>query len=275
MASDRPSPKPGIGKGVLDAKRGASKFDVARFFPPEDLAPFVEHFWTVSWDLRGQPPFVQETLPHPSVHVVLEPGRSEIVGVITGKFERTLQGTGRVFAARFLPGGFFAVLGQPVQTLTDRRVPLSTVFTELDVRALEREVFDKNDPAAMVEPLAAVIRRTQPQPDPMVQRVGQWVAQIQDDRSLTSVTALAGSCGHSVRTLQRDFGRYVGASPKWVIRRCRLHEVAETLGEGQTVDFAALAQQLGYADQAHFVRDFRDLVGTTPAAYVKRVADRG
>jgi AraC-like DNA-binding protein len=35
------------------------------------------------------------------------------------------------------------------------------------------------------------------------------------------------------------------------------------------VDFAALAQDLGYYDQAHLINDFRKLVGHSPAAYLE------
>jgi len=74
-----------------------------------------------------------------------------------------------------------------------------------------------------------------------------------------------------VRTMQRLFARHVGVSPKWVIRRKRLHEAAERLADDDPPDLAALAVDLGYADQAHFVRDFRDLVGVPPGSYVRQL----
>lgn len=50
-----PREKPGFGKGVLRRTKGLEKFGGGRFHPPESLAPFVEHFWTTHWDLRGEP----------------------------------------------------------------------------------------------------------------------------------------------------------------------------------------------------------------------------
>jgi AraC-like DNA-binding protein len=44
-----------------------------RYAPSEDLRPFVAHFWMVRWDLRGEPPFVAETLPHPFQPVLRAP----------------------------------------------------------------------------------------------------------------------------------------------------------------------------------------------------------
>ena len=69
------------------------------------------------------------------------------------------------------------------------------------------------------------------------------------------------------RTLQRLFADYVGVSPKWVMRRARLHEAAERADSGEPVDWAALASDLGYADQAHLTRDFTVTIGVPPARY--------
>jgi AraC-like DNA-binding protein len=53
-----------------------------------------------------------------------------------------------------------------------------------------------------------------------------------------------------------------------VIRRYRLHEAAEQLKGPDPPPLAALAAALGYADQAHFARDFKAVVGRTPAVFV-------
>ncbi len=262
--------KPGLGKGVLDAGVGTRRFAFDRFYPPADLAPFVEHFWTVYWDLSGQPPHVQETLPYPAVHVVLERGRSEIVGVVTGKFERLLEGRGRVFAAKFLPAGFHGFLGRSVADITDCRLPLDAVF-DVEPREIEAAVFDTEDDAARVTALTDLLRRHAPPADPAGARVDELIAMVAADPSITSVGVLAERCGTGVRSLQRSFRRYVGVGPKWVIRRNRLQDAAEALAGAADLDLTALAHDLGYADQAHFIRDFRDLVGATPGAYAKRV----
>jgi AraC-like DNA-binding protein len=70
-----------------------------------------------------------------------------------------------------------------------------------------------------------------------------------------------------VRALQRLFSTQVGVSPKWVILRYRIHEALEQAGTRSDVDWAALAADLGYADQAHLVRDFTTTVGVPPTAY--------
>ena len=92
---------------------------------------------------------------------------------------------------------------------------------------------------------------------------------IVDDRTLTKVDELVRKCGVGKRSLQRLFRAYVGVGPKWVIQRYRLQEAAQAAESGHAPSWAALAADLGYADQAHFIRDFKHLVGRTPAAYAR------
>jgi len=51
------------------------------------------------------------------------------------------------------------------------------------------------------------------------------------------------------------------------MRRARLHEVALRADSGDPVDWAALAADLGYADQAHLTRDFTAAIGVPPHRY--------
>jgi AraC-like DNA-binding protein len=115
-------------------------------------------------------------------------------------------------------------------------------------------------------------------------------ASAADDPNLALVRELAGSMalappgarvadiadahGISVRTAQRLFSEYVGVGPKWVLQRYRLHEALAQLHAGPDTDWARFALGLGYYDQAHFVRDFRALVGRTPAQYERERPDR-
>ena len=93
------------------------------------------------------------------------------------------------------------------------------------------------------------------------------VATMLEDPAVVRVDELAARHAMSPRTLQRLFRRYVGVSPKWVLQRYRLHEAAERIAEGRDGDWAATALELGYFDQAHFIRDFKALIGTSPAQY--------
>jgi AraC-like DNA-binding protein len=255
-------------RGVLHLEFGRRSFEVARSRPGPALAELVEHYWLVSWDLRGRDPHLQHTLPHPGAHLVAERGRAEIMGVLTGRFTRRLEGEGRAFGIRFRPAGFQPFLDAPVSTLTDRRVAVADVFGPDGDRLVARLLAGGGHERLAATAEAFLLDRL-PDPDPDVTRVNRVVDQLMADPSITRVRDLADRAGIGTRRLQRLFATYVGVTPKWVIRRSRLHEAVERLDEGHDVDLAFLARDLGYFDQAHFARDFRATVGRPPAAYAR------
>ena len=253
-------------RGILHHSVELGAPGYGRYWPADDLAPFVEHFWTVAWDVAE--PEVHEVLPHPSVQLVLEEGNSRVGGVPTGRFTRRLEGRGRVLGTKFRPGGFRPFLGRPVSSLTDRTMTLDEIFgpegLELETRALACA-----DPREGFEVVQEFLLGFDPVPDPAIELVGRIAERAATDRDITRVDHLVKEFALSTRKLQRLFDEYVGVTPKWIIQRYRLHEAAERIAAGTTTDGATLAQDLGYADQAHFIRDFKKLVGTSPAEYAR------
>ena len=253
-------------KGVVAPAAARKVFRMERYLPAPELAAFLDHFWIVEWDLGDQAPYVQRTLPYPCVHVVFDRARSGVWGVPSGAFDYQLKGAGKVCGLRFRPGAFHAILGRPLHTITDRVLALSEVFPWDDASAQD-EVLAGADDAAMVAAATGLLAPRLPAPDPQVERIAAILRAAEATPGLTQVEQLAGAAGLGVRSLQKLFSEYLGVSPKWVIRRFRLHEAADRLARGEEPDLAALALGLGYFDQAHFTSDFRKLVGEPPARY--------
>ncbi|ODV10351.1 MAG: hypothetical protein ABT19_13545 [Rhodanobacter sp. SCN 68-63] len=272
MPPPRPaSPKP---RGVLHPQLNHGQFEHARRVPTPPLAPFVEHYWCVRWDLTGQPPQLQETLPHPNVHLVLERDEARIWGVHSGRFSRWLEGRGTVFGVKFAVGGFYPLLRRPVALLSNRSMPAAPLLDRA-IDAAARQLPQCDDIDAMVDRVQPILLAAMPTPDPQGARVRALVQSIAHDSTLTTVTELGRRHGIDQRNLQRLFRTYVGASPKWTINRYRLHEAIERLQSGAPPAWTELALALGYYDQAHFIRDFRRLVGRAPASYLQQLSVAG
>lgn len=252
-------------RGILNVRAASG---LRRYWPSDDLAPFVEHYWIVRWNLDA--PQTAETLPHPSVHMVLGREGSEIVGVMRGRFSRILEGTGRVIGTKFRPGAFRAFVDRPVATFTNRRWPLREVWGR-KVAGFDAEAFAHEDDLAAVAVIESFLRSFDPASTAAMELAGRIAARIAEDRNITKVDQITDEAGMTARQLQRIFREYVGVTPKWVIQRYRLIEAAERLAAGPADDFADLALDLGYADQAHFIRDFKRLVGRPPAGYARSV----
>ena len=264
----------------IDPPRGLIKTPVSepgrfrheRYHPSTDLERYVEHYWGVEWDLRGTAPERAETLPHPSVHMIFErDGRSRIRGAARKKFSRLLDDKGGVFAVKFTPGGFYPFVGAPVSGFSDKIVTLRDVFgrrgDELD-RAVLAEDTDLSR-INLVESFLLAHLRDFDEADENVLKVTEIVYEVAKDRGLLKVQDLVDRYGLNKRMLQRLFARYVGVSPKWVIQRYRLNEAAAELATDESISQSALALKLGYSDQAHFIRDFKSIVGVSPAAYAR------
>ncbi|GAA4012197.1 helix-turn-helix domain-containing protein [Allokutzneria multivorans] len=224
--------------------------------PSADLEPYVARYWVVSWEYDE--PYRQLIVPYPNVHLTFQGGRATVNGVASGHQVKVLDGHGGVLGVAFRPGVFRPFLGASVSTITDRVVDAAEIFPgalpgEPDVPEVE-----------------AFLRAHLPEPDARAQHAAEVVDKIIAEPGITRVDALARELGVSVRALQRMFSEHVGIGPKWVIRRYRLREVTERLAGGEPIDWAVLAADLGYSDQAHFVRDFRAMFGEPPTRYAQR-----
>lgn len=256
-------------RGVLNPRIGKKKFQASLRPPTHDLAFFVEHYWMVKWDLRGQEPYISETLPHPCVHLVIEQDQSRIVGVVKGKFSYLLENQGQVFGIKFKPGAFYPFIHAPVSQFTDSTISFGKALG-IESKPLEDAILSQEDEDKKVELAENFLRARIPEQDENVERISQIIDCIIADPEITRVDDVVSRLNFNKRMLQRLFRLYVGVSPKWVIKRYRLHEAAERLDKGESVDWPRLAQELGYFDQAHFIKDFKTIVGRTPAEYAKQ-----
>jgi AraC-like DNA-binding protein len=254
-------------KGILHPQEQARHRTLSRLAAGSEVGEFVEWYWTVEWDL--QEPYLAEVLPYPSVNVTFEqPGGAFVNGVCTRKFQRELVGRGRVFGVKFWAGGFGAVTGLDVASFRDRVLPLGDLFADAD--RLADLVFAEDSDVRRRAVVEAFLSDHLVAADPQYELVREIVEAMAEDRSVTRVDQVTERFGIPIRRLQRLFRRYVGVGPKWVLRRYRLHDGAELLARGEVAELADLAIALGYFDQAHFSREFKDQIGLTPAEYAAR-----
>ncbi|HMN30260.1 MAG TPA: hypothetical protein PKE45_19055, partial [Caldilineaceae bacterium] len=115
-------------RGLLYPKLAASKFQLTRDLPAPELSFFVQRYWLITWDLRGQEPHRQENLSYPCVNLVFERGQSNVYGVVKGKSAQLLAGQGSVLGVKFRPGAFYPFFRAPVSQLTDKALPFAAIF---------------------------------------------------------------------------------------------------------------------------------------------------
>jgi AraC-like DNA-binding protein len=265
----QPAPWPraafGQGCGILRHSPPPGRYSHRRYAPSDELVRWVEHFWLEDWQFNSAAAQTREVLPHPNVHLVFARNRSRIFGVQLSRFVRQLNGNDCILGIKFRPGGFYPFLRRPMSSIANTFIPAAEIFP--DANSAEAEVLSCRDDAGMVQAATLFLAAHLPRPDALAHEARLAVEAIASDSSMTRVKHLVATFGMQERTLQRLFDRYVGASPRWVIKRYRIYEVLESIAGGKRADWVTLAQDLGYFDQAHFINDFRKMVGCSPTEY--------
>ncbi|GHE12103.1 helix-turn-helix domain-containing protein [Klenkia taihuensis] len=243
-----------------------------RYAPPPDLVPLVQRFWIPVWSVPPGQESVQRVLQYPVGLVVVSPDYARFYGVVTGLSETVLAGDGWAVGVMLTPAAGSLVSGVDMSTLTDRHVDIGELLgdpgRELADRVRTAMGPDPRAPAAhavAVQAFADLLRPSLPV-DAEGELVDRVVGLVESRPDLVRVAQLCAATGLGERALQRLVARRLGLTPKWLVQRRRLHEAAERLraGDGSLAETATL---LGYADQAHFTRDWAAVVGTPPGRF--------
>jgi AraC-like DNA-binding protein len=255
---------------ILRPQTALQHFDYQRHHPPAPLDTLIEDFWTVTWALAPGESYTAQTLPYPSVNLSVTNSEADVTGIIRRCYYRHLEGSGYGIGARFRPGCFRPFVDWPISVLTNQHRPIAEVLCR-STKELERQMADLSDTRARVSALAAFLAERWPNPDATAQELAELVQTIARDRAIIRVSQVADLAGLPVRRLQRIFSDYVGAGPKWVIQRYRLQDAAARAAL-EPIDWAELAGELGFADQAHLTRAFTATIGVPPATYARQAS---
>lgn len=257
------------------------------YVPRPPLSDFVE----VLWHYEGpDPPHERERcLPTGTVEIIVNlhddearayDGRNAdrprsfrgplVSGAHSGFFVIDTAGQESTMGVHFKSGGAFPFLG-PAGELRDALVPLEALW---GARAVELR--DQLLGAATAEARFRVLEQALlahaarlPGHHPAVAFA---LDQFQNVPRRPKVSEVAWWSGLSQRRFIRSFDEEVGLTPKLFCRIQRFQLALRLVENGRWTDWADVALECGYFDQAHLINDFRAFSGVTPTAYL---ASRG
>ncbi|MEY8743546.1 DUF6597 domain-containing transcriptional factor [Bacillales bacterium AN1005] len=253
--------------GILKFDEIDATYQLNRYAPSEALRSWVKHFWIVSWDLTGKQPYSQHIVPNPCVNLIVEHGNTFFYGSSKRKFTYMIKEKGSVFGVKFKPGGCYPYLRTPISALHGNPLHVGQIL-HVTSDELEDYLLGMKTDAEKVSYMNQLLCEHLPAEDAKAQFVGEIVSQIELNRDMLRVDDLAAFWNIHTRQLQRLFNKYVGISPKAVIKLYRLQNAAESIEQGSHYDLIQLSQDLGYHDQSHFIKDFKSIIGSTPEDYV-------
>lgn len=239
------------------------------------LSRFVEDVGVIE-PVAGRPTQIQR-LPDGRttlVFRVIEEGRRgdlSVSGPRTRALFKTTTGIVRALVLQFKPGWSVPLLGVAASALTDRIVLLEDLWGSSG-GDLCHGLLEAQSVAEVLDRLAeAIALRAQETSEPASGRLARDAVRLLegDEVRMESVAERLGVTG---RHLRRAFMESVGIGPKEFARTVRLQRAVRSAATSN--DWARIAAEAGYYDQSHLIADFRELVGLTPGAFVKRAGNR-
>jgi AraC-like DNA-binding protein len=261
--------------------------DYRQVAPHARLSPFVECLWTLEGQASELDGDVQPVLPdgrpelivhfgEPFDRIGLDGGvQRQALMLFAGQLDAQLmlRPTGRisVLGVRFHPFGPSALFREPQHRLVGLTIGVDHVHPALqrglsDIRAL-------TDSASVALPYVQALLVTALDPARIDPRVRFATGAILSSRGQVSIDAVAREACVTRRHLERQFLQVVGVSPKRFARITRFQHALELLQRGSgRAPGTRTAAECGYADQSHFIRDFRTLAGCSPSEHLLRDA---
>ena len=253
--------------------------------PPKDsLRPFVQQLWAT----EGAGPAAvragrERMLPNGSLHLVLRladrplrvfrhgddrvgftVGTAVIGGARSAAYLKDGSQPSPSVGAVLRPGAAALLIGAPATVFSGCHTPLEDVWGAGPVAELRERLWAAGSARRRLAVFEAALLARLPRLrgiDPLIVRA------VSGLESGLPVSRMVAESGHSHRYFTRRFTESVGLRPKTYGRLRRFGRVLERLAESNDRSLADLAAEQGYADQAHFNREFRDFSGLSPGAY--------
>lgn len=239
-----------------------------RFAAEGEAADLASWFWTSQWSLEPGSCSRQELLAFPACNLVVETDRVGLSGPSTRASHRDLVGVGWAVAALLRPAAVPGFTADPT-TLRDQYVELS----EPELHRAVALSIGSDGPEAAVGVLSRWLLGRAGAMSADAQMANEMARVIGTDAAVRTLADVCDRLAVSERTLHRLARRHVGLTPAVMIRRRRLQEAAERVRTDPDADLASIAAELGYADQAHLAREFRQMLGFTASDYRRELAD--
>jgi AraC-like DNA-binding protein len=158
------------------------------------------------------------------------------------------------------PEAAVRILGVPLGEFADSKVDLKNVFSVREVTLLEEMLAEARDSGTRIAFLESFLLRQLRRAEP--ESLACRAAVCLQRHPALSVRELAMKLDISERHLSRCFRTTFGIGPKRFARTARVEKILAARREGAAWD--DIACTLGFADQAHMIRDFNDMVGQSP-----------
>ena len=234
--------------------------------------PAISHFYSLEVGCKHKDVVA---IPDGCVDILFDcdaqhPG-AEVYGTPKHALEIQLETGHRYFGVRFSPGVIPACFQVAAEELVEQHYDLQAVIPHAE--PLFEWITQEAQFARQIEIFHDFFANRQARP---LSPLTRWVArEIANHRGKLPMQALESLTGYSLRSIQRQFKAEMGVSPKTYSRILRCQSAVHQINYQNITHFADLACDLGFTDQPHFLREFKQMVSTTPGNYQRQIQSQG
>jgi AraC-like DNA-binding protein len=248
------------------------------YAPQAALSGFVRAYWS----LEGQelPGSRQRVFPDGCIELVFHYGdlfskyhpgetvlqpRSFIHGQLTRFIEIGGNGCVGVFSVRFHPHGLRPFIDVDLAEISNANIPLKEIWGAAGDE-LEDQVLNAGSNEQRVQIIERFLRERMLR-KPIATAVQNGLVMIDRKKGILPIHELSLELNIGQRQFERQFLSAVGLTPKQYARITRFQHTLFLAGQNRFHSLTELAYSAGFYDQAHFIKDFRELSGLSPKQY--------
>ena len=252
--------------------------------PSSRLGSYVELFWFGQFNLNQTPLLSQRVVPNGYVELIIHltdshcellQGRAFekspdyiLIGLFTQPYDVHFRKRVRVFGIRFKPEGVYPLFGMPASEIHAAFADMES-FTGRNFREYSSRIRESNSIREMIGISEKYLLDNVNRSKLNLYYLNRAAEIIRRKKGSISMEELAANAYISTRQLEREFRQKIGISPKNYMRIARLNHVNRIITTGRRLLLTDVSYACGYADQAHFIRDFKHFTGESPKNFIR------
>lgn len=253
------------------------------FEPCSELMTLVKCYWTLESPAEDTPQ-KQTIVPDGCIEMIFHYGnlyrqyienknsiiqpKCFVIGQLTQPLEIEPTGKTGIFSVRFHPNGFFPFATIPVKEMENTAVPLKEIFGKKG-QEIEEKILNAPSTSERIELIELFLLEKLTNIETVDRIVKSTVETILTANGQLKVDELSKLNNINRRQLVRKFYSTIGLSPKQLSKTIRLQATLKMLLNQRFTSLTFLAYENGYYDQAHFIKDFKELTGFTPKEFYR------
>lgn len=246
--------------------------------PGESLSTLIRCYWTLESPVTGIVER-QTVVPDGCMEMIFHYGdlykqynqdgssiiqpRCFVIGQLKQPLEIEPTGVTGIFSVRFQPNGFFPFATVPIKEMANTALPLGQLFGDAG-SAIEQDILNADSTSERIQLVENFLSSLLTDTVIIDHIARSVVATILSANGQLSVEEVSKQCHINRRSLERKFSTAIGLSPKQLSKIIRLQAMLKILLNKQCAKLTDLAYKGEYYDQAHFIKDFKELTGFTP-----------